>query len=55
VMLRLRGADGVEQLQNFTLARGNRIEPGAFVHLIAEVDPALAAAAGQFIIAPADY
>jgi hypothetical protein len=54
VMLRLRGADGVEQVQAFTLARGNRIEPGAFVHLIADIDPARAAAAGQFIIAPAD-
>ena len=54
VMLRLRGTDGVEQVQNFTLARGNRIEPGAFVHLVTDIDPARAAAAGQFIIAPAD-
>jgi len=54
LMLRLRGADGVELAQAFTLARGNRLDPGAFVHLIADIDPARAAAAGQLIIAPAD-
>ena len=54
VVLRMRAANGVEQVQAFTLARGKRLEPGAFVHLIADIDPAHAAAAGQFIIAPAD-
>jgi hypothetical protein len=54
VTLKLRGVDGAEQVQAFTLARGKRIEPGAFVHLIADIDPARAATAGQFIIAPAD-
>jgi hypothetical protein len=54
VMLRLRSADGAEHVQAFTLARGKRIEPGAFVHLIADIDPARAATAAQFIIAPTD-
>lgn len=54
VMLTLRGVDGTEHARAFTLARGQRIEPGAFVHLSADIDPARAATAGHFIIAPTD-
>ncbi|MGB5736483.1 MAG: hypothetical protein WBM40_18780 [Thiohalocapsa sp.] len=54
VRLRLRAADGDEYVQALTLARGKRLEPGAFVHLHADIDPARAAAAGQLIIEPED-
>ena len=54
VELRLRAADGADYVQALTLARGNRLEPGAFVHLHADIDPARAATAGQLIIEPAD-
>lgn len=53
IRLRLRSADGTESLQALTLARAGRIEPGAHLHLRAEIDPAVAAAARQVIIEPA--
>ncbi|KAA6182974.1 hypothetical protein F2Q65_16760 [Thiohalocapsa marina] len=46
----LRSADGSEISQAFRLARGGSTEPGAHLHLIAEIDPARAAAARQVIL-----
>lgn len=54
MLLRMRGAYGIEHVQALTLARGNRLEPGAYIHLQADIDPARSAAVGQFIIELAD-
>jgi len=54
MLLRMRGAYGIEHVQALTLARGNRLEPGAYIHLQADIDPARSVAVGQFIIELAD-
>jgi len=46
----LRAADGAARTYTLLLARGTSAEPGARLHLSAELDPAQAAAAQQLII-----
>jgi len=50
IAVRLRAADGTETEQAFRLRRGARLDPGAFLHLEARVDPARAAATRQLIV-----
>ena len=49
--LTLRGAGGADARAVFTLVRSSSLEPGAHVHLQAQVDPVQAAAAHQIVIA----
>ena len=48
--VRLRAADGKQTEQAFRLRRGGRLDPGAYLHLEASVDPARAAATRQLIV-----
>jgi hypothetical protein len=54
IRLTLRAADGGERLSYMTLLRGASFEPGRHLHLLAEIDPAVAAAASQIFIEHAD-
>jgi hypothetical protein len=48
--LTLRGGDGTEIAAGVTLARGPRLEPGAHLHVQAQVEPVQAAAARQIVV-----
>ena len=50
----IRTADGTEHHSVFKLARASRLEPGAHVHVQADLDPAQAAAARQLVIGHTD-
>lgn len=52
--LTLRTVGGAEGRAGFTLKRGGGVDPGAFLHVQAQIDPARAAAAGQLIIGHLD-
>jgi hypothetical protein len=54
IRLTLTAPDGRERLQYMTLLRGASFEPGKHLHLLAELDPALAAAASQIRVEHAD-
>ena len=50
ITLTLRTAAGIEKHTRFKLARATRLEPGAHLHIRADIDPAMAAAVRQMII-----
>jgi hypothetical protein len=54
IRLTLRAADGSEQGLYMTLIRGASVEPGKHLHLLAELDPAIAAATSLILIEYAD-
>jgi hypothetical protein len=54
IRLTLRAPDGAERHLYMTLLRGASFEPGKHLHLLAEMDPAVAAAASQIVIEHAD-
>ncbi|WP_295888355.1 hypothetical protein [uncultured Thiohalocapsa sp.] len=54
IRLILRAADGSERHLYMTLLRGASFEPGRHLHLLAEMDPALAAATSQIVVEHAD-
>jgi hypothetical protein len=54
IALRLRSADGTEARTDFRLERGSRLEPGAHLHVRAQIDPVQAAAARQLLIGHRD-
>ncbi|WP_200233152.1 hypothetical protein [Thiohalocapsa halophila] len=54
IRLTLRTPDGSERRFYMTLLRGASLEPGGHLHLLAELDPALAAGASQIVVEHAD-
>jgi hypothetical protein len=54
IVLTLRAPDGTEHSMPMTLLRGAKLEPGGQLHLIAELEPALAAAATQVSVEQSD-
>ncbi len=54
IRLTLRTPDGSERRFYMTLLRGRSLEPGGHLHLLAELEPALAAGASQIVVEHAD-
>ena len=54
ILLTLRTPEGGERRLYMTLLRGRSFEPGSHLHLLAELDPAVAAGASQIVIEHAD-
>jgi hypothetical protein len=54
VRLTLRTPDGGERRLYMMLLRGRSFEPGRHLHLLAEIDPAVAAGATQIVVEHAD-
>ena len=50
VRITLRAPDGSERQLYMTLIRGASFEPGKHLHLLAELDPAVAAAATEIVV-----
>jgi hypothetical protein len=54
IRLTLRTPEGGERRFYMTLLRGRSLEPGGHLHLLAELEPALAAGASQIVVEHAD-